>query len=138
MSLYRHFASKDELIVAYLEDLRHHLWEWFDDATVDIEDPTEQLVAIFAATERLTTNPEFLGCSFQSTTAEFPDPDHPAHRIAVAHNHPSGDPAPSSDDIAMTEALIEAGALLNIDVLDHIVFGHGRYVSMREQHLGFD
>lgn len=87
MSLYRHFTSKDELIVAYLEDSRHHLWEWFDDATVDIEDPTEQLVAIFAATERLTTNPEFLGCSFQSTTAEFPDPDHPAHRIAVAHKH---------------------------------------------------
>ncbi len=61
-----------------------------------------------------------------------------ASAIAVAHNHPSGDPAPSSDDIAMTEALIEAGTLLNIDVLDHIVFGHGRYVSMREQPLGFD
>jgi DNA repair protein RadC len=55
-----------------------------------------------------------------------------ASAIAVAHNHPSG------DDIALTEALVEAGTLLNIDVLDHIVFGHGRYVSMREQHLSFD
>jgi len=61
-----------------------------------------------------------------------------ASAIAVAHNHPSGDPAPSSDDIALTEALVEAGTLLDIDVLDHVVFGHGRYVSMREQHLGFD
>ena len=87
MSLYRHFASKDELIVAYLEDSRRQLWEWFDDATADIEDSTEQLVAIFAATERLTTNREFPGCSFQSITAEFPDPDHPAHQIAVAHKY---------------------------------------------------
>ena len=61
-----------------------------------------------------------------------------ASAIAVAHNHPSGDPAPSGDDIALTEALIAAGALLDIELLDHIVFGHGRYVSMREQHLGFD
>ena len=61
-----------------------------------------------------------------------------AAAIAVAHNHPSGDPAPSSDDIAFTSALVEAGALLDINVLDHIVFGHGRYVSLREQGLGFD
>ena len=61
-----------------------------------------------------------------------------ATAIAVAHNHPSGDPAPSSDDIAFTEAIVEAGELLDVDVLDHIVFGHGRYVSMRERKLGFE
>jgi DNA repair protein RadC len=61
-----------------------------------------------------------------------------AAAIAVAHNHPSGDPAPSSDDIRFTEAILEAGALLEIHVLDHIVFGHGCYVSMREKRLGFD
>ncbi len=61
-----------------------------------------------------------------------------AAAIAVAHNHPSGDPAPSSDDVAFTAALVEAGALLDIDVLDHVVFGHGRYVSLREQQLGFE
>jgi DNA repair protein RadC len=61
-----------------------------------------------------------------------------AAAIAVAHNHPSGDPAPSADDIRFTESVIEAGALLEVAVLDHIVFGHGRYVSMREKRLGFD
>ena len=61
-----------------------------------------------------------------------------AAAIAVAHNHPSGDPAPSSDDVAFTAALVEAGALLEINVLDHVVFGHGRYVSLREQGLGFE
>jgi DNA repair protein RadC len=58
--------------------------------------------------------------------------------IALAHNHPSGDPAPSADDVAFTSAVVEAGELLNVRVLDHLVFGHGRYVSMREQQLGFD
>ena len=63
---------------------------------------------------------------------------HNAFAVAVAHNHPSGDPAPSPDDIALTTALVAAGKLLDIDVLDHVVFGHGRYVSMREQRLGFE
>ena len=61
-----------------------------------------------------------------------------AAAIAVAHNHPSGDPTPSSDDVALTTAVVEAGELLDVDVLDHVVFGHGRYVSMRERHLGFE
>lgn len=60
-----------------------------------------------------------------------------AAAIAIAHNHPSGDPAPSRDDIALTSALIEAGRLLQVELLDHLVFGHGRYVSMKQQRLGF-
>lgn len=60
-----------------------------------------------------------------------------ATAIAVAHNHPSGDPTPSRDDVAFTSALLRAGELIEIEVLDHIVFGHGRYVSMRQQKLGF-
>lgn len=61
-----------------------------------------------------------------------------AAAIAVAHNHPSGDQTPSADDIAFTSALVQVGALLNIAVLDHVVFGHGRYVSLRERRLGFE
>ena len=61
-----------------------------------------------------------------------------AFAIALAHNHPSGDPSPSRDDVVLTEAIIEAGALLEVDVLDHLVIGHGRWLSMREQRLGFD
>jgi len=60
-----------------------------------------------------------------------------ATAVAVAHNHPSGDPTPSRDDVAFTAALERAGELLEIDVLDHIVFGHGRFISMRQQKLGF-
>jgi DNA repair protein RadC len=57
--------------------------------------------------------------------------------IIVVHNHPSGDPTPSHDDIEMTRQLIEAGKLLDIDVLDHIVIASQGVVSLRERGLGF-
>ena len=57
--------------------------------------------------------------------------------IIVAHNHPSGDPTPSPEDVAVTREIIQAGKLLDIDVLDHLVIGHNRYVSLRERGLAF-
>lgn len=59
-----------------------------------------------------------------------------AAMIAV-HNHPSGDPKPSPDDVAITRAMIEAGKLLDIEILDHLVIGLGKYVSLKEKKLGF-
>jgi DNA repair protein RadC len=60
-----------------------------------------------------------------------------ATAIIVAHNHPSGDPTPSPDDVAVTRAIVQAGKLLSVDVLDHIVIGQGRWVSLKERGLGF-
>ncbi len=60
-----------------------------------------------------------------------------AAAIIVAHNHPSGDPTPSPDDVAVTRAIVEAGKLLDISVLDHLVIGQGRFVSLKERGLGF-
>jgi DNA repair protein RadC len=60
-----------------------------------------------------------------------------AAAIIVVHNHPSGDPTPSPDDVALTRAVVEAGRLLDIEVLDHIVIGRGRWVSLKERGLGF-
>ncbi|MGH8519794.1 MAG: JAB domain-containing protein, partial [Panacagrimonas sp.] len=60
-----------------------------------------------------------------------------AAAIAVVHNHPSGDPMPSAADIQMTRSLVEAGNLLDFDVLDHIVIAGGRFASMRNLGLGF-
>ena len=57
--------------------------------------------------------------------------------IAVVHNHPSGDPTPSDEDIETTAKLVEAGRLLEIDLVDHVVIGLGKSVSMRERGLGF-
>lgn len=60
-----------------------------------------------------------------------------AAAIIVAHNHPSGDPTPSPEDITMTRTVFEAGKLLGIDLLDHIIVGHTRWVSLKELRRGF-
>ena len=60
-----------------------------------------------------------------------------APAIIIAHNHPSGDPTPSSQDIAMTEQAIEAGDLLDVEVLDHVILAHGRFESMKTRKAGF-
>lgn len=60
-----------------------------------------------------------------------------ATALIVVHNHPSGDPTPSPDDVAVTRAMLQAGKLLGIDVLDHVVIGAGRWVSLKERGLGF-
>jgi len=58
-----------------------------------------------------------------------------AAAVAFAHNHPSGDPAPSGDDITTTKKLIDAGKIIGIAVWDHIIIGDGKYVSFREEKL---
>lgn len=60
-----------------------------------------------------------------------------APAIILAHNHPSGAPDPSPEDILVTRQIIEAGELLDIQVVDHLVIGQGRWVSLRERGLAF-
>jgi DNA repair protein RadC len=57
--------------------------------------------------------------------------------IVLVHNHPSGDPTPSPEDIQLTRSAIQAGKLMDIEVLDHLVIGQNRYVSLKERNLGF-
>jgi DNA repair protein RadC len=57
--------------------------------------------------------------------------------IVVVHNHPSGDPTPSPEDVRTTEQLRKAGEHLDIELLDHLVIGQGRFVSLKERRLGF-
>jgi DNA repair protein RadC len=60
-----------------------------------------------------------------------------APAIIISHNHPSGDPDPSPEDVRVTREIVEAGKLLDIDVLDHLVIGDHRYISLKERGLGF-
>jgi DNA repair protein RadC len=60
-----------------------------------------------------------------------------AAALIVAHNHPSGDPTPSPDDVAVTRAIVQAGKLLDIEVLDHLVIGLNKFVSLKNRGLGF-
>lgn len=58
---------------------------------------------------------------------------HNGAALIVAHNHPSGDPEPSSEDIRLTKRLNEAGRILGIELLDHLILGDGRFVSLKER-----
>ncbi len=58
-----------------------------------------------------------------------------ATAIILVHNHPSGDPTPSPEDVQVTKRIIEGGKMLDIEVLDHIVIGNQRFVSLRERGL---
>lgn len=60
---------------------------------------------------------------------------HAAAAIILVHNHPSGDPSPSSEDLALTARLKQAGEIMGIPVLDHIIIGDGRWVSLKERGL---
>jgi DNA repair protein RadC len=57
--------------------------------------------------------------------------------LLIFHNHPSGDPTPSPDDVVVTRAVHQAGKLLDIELLDHVVIGDGKWVSLKERGLGF-
>ncbi|MEO7909099.1 MAG: helix-turn-helix domain-containing protein [Roseiflexaceae bacterium] len=85
MTLYRHFASKDDLIAAYLERSNQQFWVWLDAAVAHVAAPKARLVAIFEAVGRVAISPECLGCTFQGAAAEFPALDHPGHQVALAH-----------------------------------------------------
>lgn len=84
-TLYRHFPSKDDLIVAYLERSNERFWDWFDGAIATADGPREQLLALFEATARQALAPGCLGCAFQATAAEFPAAAHPGHALSRAH-----------------------------------------------------
>lgn len=62
----------------------------------------------------------------------------PAAAVIVAHNHPSGDPSPSPEDVNVTRQMAQAGDLLDITLLDHLIIGDGVHISLKERGLGFD
>lgn len=85
MTLYRHFPSKDDLIVAFLLDSNRKFWAWFDEATGSAEDPRGKLLAYFQALEKLATTLDCHGCPFLNAVVDFPAREHPAHAIALEH-----------------------------------------------------
>lgn len=85
MTLYRHFPSKDDLITAYLEETNDKFWAWFDQATAVTSDPRGQILAFFQMLENLVTKPTCYGCPFLNAAVDFPQADHPGHRVAYEH-----------------------------------------------------
>ncbi|MBI3153240.1 MAG: TetR/AcrR family transcriptional regulator [Chloroflexi bacterium] len=85
MTLYRHFESKDDLIVAYLQDSNAKFWKEFEKATHDASSPREKLVAFFQALSHYAADPNCYGCPFLNVATEYPDLDYPGHKVALEH-----------------------------------------------------
>ena len=86
MSLYRHFASKDELVVACLGEREAAFWAWFDGKLAEHPgDPRAQILALFRDLAERATAPGFRGCPMTNAAIEFPEPDHPGRQVAETH-----------------------------------------------------
>jgi DNA repair protein RadC len=122
-------AAGAELIFPFLSMLDHEeLWTML----LDVRNKVMNLVKVYQGS--LTSSQVRIGEVFRQAVA-----DNAAH-ILVFHNHPSGDPTPSPEDIVVTRSLVQAGKLLDIEVLDHIIIGSGfdfKFVSLKERGLGF-
>lgn len=85
MTLYRHYPSKDDLIVAFLRQSDEDFWGYFEQSTRDASTPREKLLLFFEALEGYVTSPACYGCPFINIATEFPQVDYPGHQVAIEH-----------------------------------------------------
>ena len=85
MTLYRHYPSKDDLIVAYLRDSNEVFWNNFEQITKDARTPREKLLAFFGALQDYVVTPACYGCPFLNVATEYPETDYAGHQVAIEH-----------------------------------------------------
>jgi len=85
MTLYRHYPSKDDLILAYLKDSDDVFWNHFDSVTKDLPTAREKLLAFFQSLQDYVTSPACYGCPFNNVATEFPEMEYSGHQAALAH-----------------------------------------------------
>jgi AcrR family transcriptional regulator len=85
MTLYRHYPSKDNLIVAYLRDSDEIFWASFKQVTKNATTPRDKLLAFFEALQDYVTTPACYGCPFLNVATEYPESDYPGHQAAIEH-----------------------------------------------------
>ena len=121
----RTISSPTDISRYYMEEMRYYQKEYFKIIMLDtkcriIHDET---ISIGSLNSSIVHPREVFIQAIKKASAS----------IILMHNHPSGDPSPSQEDIMITKRLIEGGKLLGIEVLDHIIFGDGIYVSLKEK-----
>ena len=120
-------ASTADVVSIFMEKMRYHKKEYFNVLLLNAKGEilAEETVAVGDLCSSIVHPREaFLGAVKRSAAA-----------VIFLHNHPSGNPKPSPQDIEVTERLCETGKILGIHVLDHIVIGDGTYVSMKEKNI---
>jgi DNA repair protein RadC len=119
--------SPESIVSLFMEEMRYYKKEVFKVLLINTKGEiigTDQISVGDLSTTVIHPREVFLPAIRRSAAA-----------VAFAHNHPSGDPTPSGDDIAMTKKLVEAGKIIGISVWDHVIIGDGKYVSFREEQL---
>ena len=121
----RALLTPSEVADYYMQDLRHLTYEQVILLMVDVKNHIIKDVIISKGTVNLSiAEPREIFINAMK---------YGAVRILLLHNHPSGDPAPSKADITLTMRIKEAGELIGIQLLDHIIIGDNRYISLKEQ-----
>ncbi len=110
MTLYRHFPSKEDLILAFLHDSDDEFWRYFEQSTRAAPTARDKLMAYFEALQAYVTSPACLGCPFNNVVAEFPEPSDPGHRIAIEHKQAV---RARFEALAKQTGALEPGALAN-------------------------
>lgn len=120
-------SSPADAAALVMEEMRHHLREHFRAVLLDTKNRVISVedISIGSLNASLIHPREVFRPAIQKASAS----------LILVHNHPSGDPTPSREDMDVTRRLHEAGKLIGIEVLDHIVIGDGRFVSFREKGL---
>ena len=121
----RTIRSPQDAAELVMEDLRHRDREYFQAILLDTRNRVLRVRTV--AVGALNVNHVEPREVFKEAIT------HSAASAILVHNHPSGDPAPSADDRLLTKRLVEAGQLVGIQVLDHLVIGDGRFVSLKEK-----
>ncbi len=117
--------SADDVSNLMMEEMRYHKKEMFKAILLDTKNKVLKIVSISTGS---------LNASIVHPREVFSEAVKcGCNSIIFVHNHPSGDPTPSNEDLRTTDRLVNAGDILGIKVLDHIVLGDGRYVSLKEQ-----
>lgn len=115
--------SDEDVAKFFMEELRYKKKEFFKALLLDSKGKviSSETVSVGELTSTLVHPREVFSQAVKKSAAA----------VIFVHNHPSGDPSPSSEDIATTERLVACGNILGIKVLDHIVIGDGRYISIK-------
>ena len=104
-------------------------------------DKQEHFIGVFLDTRNQVIRDEYITTGGLDSSLIHPRElfkravDYVCSSVIVCHNHPSGDPTPSQEDVDVTRRLVEAGKIVGIDVLDHVVVGDGRWISLKDRGL---
>lgn len=120
-------ANPEDIVQLFMEKMRYYKKEHFNvlliNAKGQIVEETEVSIGDLCST---LIHPREVFCQAVKRSAAS---------VVLVHNHPSGDPKPSAQDLETTKRLVEAAHILGINVLDHIIIGDGRYISLKSEGL---